>query len=171
KDTGKNAQQYTYELRKLLPFFSDCEFVEDWVLRMENLIEIYKEVLPNFERAEDSRIVTSVRSPFTRLGYLSLDIDKVVQIQSFITILIQMALELFDLKRDEVSITEHFGRLLDLMETHNPIESSAVLEKQETKLIELLQFKIKQIESEHTFLYQDIGDAISFYLSGKFDEG
>src|SRR5699024_8616022 len=67
KDTGKNAQQYTYELRKLLPFFSDCEFVEDWVLRMENLIEIYKEVLPNFERAEDSRIVTSVRSPFTRL--------------------------------------------------------------------------------------------------------
>ena len=53
------------------------------------------------------------------------------------------------------------------MREHNPTKHT-VLQSEEKKLIEKLNEKISLIEENHLFLYEDIGQAIHFYLSGKF---
>jgi hypothetical protein len=165
--TRKNARDYTHELKQLLPFFVNCTTSKEWINRFQELLNQYEQILPLFEGAGDNRVIESIRSPFTKIAYLSFDITVIKQIRSFVILLEEMATKLFVLSGDTISIKEHFSRLADLMRKHNPINHS-FLQIEEEQLIEKLNYKISQIEDEHLFLYEDIGQAISFYLSGKF---
>ncbi|MBM7660392.1 hypothetical protein JOC85_001159 [Bacillus mesophilus] len=165
----KNARDYTHELKQLFPFFQQCTTVKEWIQRFQDLITQYEQIIPLFESPGDNRVLESIRSPFTKLAYLSLDIDDIKQIRTFILLLEEMATNLFVLSTDTISISEHFSRLANLIREHNPIKHT-VLQNEEERLIEKLKYKISQIEDEHLFLYEDIGQAIHFYLSGKFSE-
>lgn len=165
----KNARDYTHELKQLLPFFVGCDTTKDWLDRFKELIDQYEQILPLFEGKEDNRVVESIRSPFTKISYLSLDQSVVKQIRCFVLLLTDMATNLFVLSTDSVSMKEHFVRLTDLMNKHNPINHT-ILKEEEERLINKLTNKLSQIEDDHLFLYENIGQAISFYLSGKFSE-
>jgi hypothetical protein len=170
KETNENARQYTYQLEQLLPFFSNCIDLDDWLERMIDLLDQYQHILPLFEREGDNRVLESIRSPFTRIGHLALAKKDVEQIKRFILLLEEMANDLFDLKIDEMSINEHFKRLSDLMREHNPVTRKVLLQKEEEDLIEKISYKISKVDDTHQFLYEDIGKAIQFYLSGNFSE-
>ena len=167
--TLKNAREYTFELERILPFFENCRYVEDWLERIDFLLDIYDSILPLFEEKGDDRVVESNRSPFSRLSHFSAGSDKIRQIRSFILMLKNMAVELFDLKSQESSINEHFSRLLELVRKHNPINQT-ILRQEETEIINKIETKLSGIDGNEKFLYEDVGMAIQFYLSGKFSK-
>src|SRR5699024_2441739 len=81
-----------------------------------------------------------------------------------------IARNLFDLSSGETTINNHFQRLSELMEQNNPITYNPLLQEEERELIEKIQYKISQIDDMHIFLYDDISEAIQFYLSGRFND-
>lgn len=168
KKTNKNAQNYTYELEQLLPFFTDCTEVSQWIERMDYLLTIYDEILPLFEDESDNRVLESVRSPFAKIAHFSLSKEKIVQLKGFFELLKNIAEDLFDLGNEETSLDKHFIRLSKLMQENSPITNKVLLQKEEENLIEILYRKIEEIDDTHAFLYDDIGEAIQFYLSGSF---
>lgn len=165
----KNAREFTHQLKQILPFFGDCVNTSDWINRIQELINQYELILPLFNSAGDNRVIESIRSPFTKIGYLSLDLADIKQIRTFMLILEEMATKLFVQTSDTISISEHFSRLSNLMSEHNPIKHT-VLQSEERELIEKINYKISKIDDEHDFLYEDLSQAIHFYLSGKFSD-
>lgn len=168
--TRKNGRNYTHELKLLFPFFTNCTSLDDWLAQMNQLIEMYEKILPLFETPGDNRVLEGIRSPFAKIGYLSLDLATIKQVRVFFVLLKDMASKLFEVSSDTTSIKEHFLRLQELMREHNPLNHT-VLQNEEKELIKKLNYKISQIEDEQLFLYEDLGQAIGFYLSGKFDDG
>ncbi|WP_241673130.1 hypothetical protein [Bacillus cereus] len=168
--TKKNARDYTYLLKKLLPFFGNCRTIhEDWLPRFSDLMQHYKEILPAFEGPNDDRIVTSVRSPFSKFAHFSLSKKQVEEVYYFVKQLVFIAEELFDIEAKEATISEHFDKLLAILDKHNPIQHSKLLQD-ETKIIHSLNEKLKKIQDDNFFLYDDVGEAINVYLSGKLSK-
>ncbi|MEH6884876.1 hypothetical protein V7Z92_13120, partial [Priestia megaterium] len=165
--TKKNARDYTYLLKQLLPFFGGCYGVqEDWLPRFSELFSHYDEILPAFEEPEDNRIIKSIRNPFTKIAHFSLTKKQIEDVYYFIKQLVFIAEELFDTKSKETSISNHFKKLLAILERHNPTKHSKLL-SDETDIIALLNDKLKRIQDDNFFLYDDVGQAINVYLSGK----
>ncbi|MGH0800798.1 hypothetical protein ACQVTZ_12590 [Bacillus cereus] len=165
--TKKNARDYTYLLKKLLPFFGNCRTIHgDWLPRFSDLMKHYKEILPAFEGPDDDRVVTSVRSPFSKFAHFSLSKKQVEEVHYFVKQLVFIAEELFDIEAREASISEHFDKLLAILDKHNPMQHSKLLQD-ETDIIHSLNEKLKKIQDDNFFLYDDVGEAINVYLSGK----
>lgn len=170
KVTYENAKDYTYDLEMLFPFFKGCESIDEWKARMESLLDIYAGISPLFETAEGDGIHESVKSPFEKIAHFSLPKRRVEQIRRFIGILEGMASRLFDMGSDETTIDGHFERLRSLMKENNPIANKVLLQEEEKRLLGILQSKIDDIRADQPFLYEDIGTAINYYLSGKFSD-
>ncbi|AKP78619.1 hypothetical protein AS52_03658 [Priestia megaterium Q3] len=169
KHSRKNARDYTHELKQLSPLFVNCTDIKEWLERLQELINQYEKIIPLFKEEGEDRVIERIRSPFAKIGHLALDVSIVKQIRSFIFLLEDMAIKLFDVSVDTISISEHFSRLADLIKKYNPINHT-VLQKEEERLIEKLIYKLSQVKDEHLFLYEDISQAVSFYLSGKFSD-
>jgi hypothetical protein len=169
KKTIQNGRDYTHALQQLFPFFAGCTTLDKWIERIDELVVQYNQILPLFEGPADNRVLESIRSPFAKIAYLSLEKAKVEQIREFFILLEEMATDLFVLSTDTVSLKEHFERLEKLMKEHNPIQHT-VLQNEEKRLIEKLNYKISLIEDDHQFLYEDLEKAMNFYLSGKFSD-
>jgi hypothetical protein len=167
--TKKNARDYTYELKKLLPFFGNCQDTKSWLLRFEDLLTYYDQVLPAFEEPGDNRVVRSVRSPFAKIGHFSLTKRQVEDVFYFVKQLVFISEELFDVQSEDTSISEHFKKLFEVIEKYNPTKHSRLHDK-ETEIIEKLNKKLENIQDDNFFLYEDIGEAINLYLSGKFSK-
>ncbi len=165
----KNARDYTYILKQLLPFFWGCESTQSWMKRFEDLLNHYENVLPHFEEPGDNRIVNSVRSPFTKIAHFSFTKKQVVEVKYFVEQLIFIAEELFEAGAVETSITRHFAKLLSIVQNRNPMKHSVLLED-EIDIINELNTKLETIKDDNFFLYDDIGEAINLYLSGKFSK-
>ncbi|WP_231893462.1 hypothetical protein [Rossellomorea aquimaris] len=165
----KNARDFTYILKQLLPFFSGCESTQSWMKRFEELLDHYENVLPHFEEPGDDRIVKSVRSPFTKIAHFSFTKKQVVEVKYFADQLIFIAEELFEAGTEETSISRHFTKLLNIVQNRNPIKNSVLFED-EIEVINELNTKLETIKDDNFFLYDDIGEAINLYLSGKLSK-
>lgn len=169
-DTKQNARDYTNQLQQLFPFFTGCKTMGEWIERIDELLDQYETILPLFESEKDNRVMESIRSPFAKIAHLALGKEQVNQIRTFFVLLEEMANELFDISNGETSIHEHFQRLAHLMKEHNPTQHT-LMQSEEKELIIKLNNKISSIEeTSHQFLYEDIGKAIQFYLSGNFSK-
>ena len=168
--TKKNARDYTYALKQLLPFFGNCHTVKgDWLPRFSQLLEHYDGILPAFEEPDDDRIIASVRSPFAKIAHFSLTRRQVEDVRYFVEQLVFIAEELFDIEAKEASIGEHFKRLLAILDKRNPTKHSQLLPN-EVDIIALLNERLKRIQDDNFFLYDDVGEAINVYLSGKLSK-
>ncbi len=165
--TKENAREYTHLLKKMLPFFSDCRTAQnEWLPRFSQLQKYYEEILPAFEEPGDNRIVSSVRSPFASFGHFSLSRNELGNIHYFVKQLIYIGEELFNAGTKQTSISKHFKKLLTILEKRNPTLHSELLPN-EVKIITQLSEKLKQIQDDNFFLYEDVGEAINVYLSGR----
>jgi hypothetical protein len=95
KKTNQNGREYTHELQQLFPFFINCNTLEEWLGRIDELMIQYEQILPLFESPADNRVLESIRSPFTKIAYLSLEKAKVEQIRNFFILIQEMATDLF----------------------------------------------------------------------------
>ena len=59
KGTKKNARDYTYDLKRIFPFFINCTNIEEWIGRINELIYQYEHILPLFE--SDTETIESWR--------------------------------------------------------------------------------------------------------------
>jgi hypothetical protein len=171
KESSNNARDYTFKLNKILPFFEGCRLIEEWKDRMQQLIYQYDNVLPLFENEGDNRAVKSMSSPFMKIGYLSLDIDDLYEINNFMGLLEDISKKLFESISSTVSINEHFGRLLNILEEHNPMNNptNILTQEEETILIRELNINLKKINNQSEINFSYIGDALNLYLSGKLN--
>lgn len=165
----KNARDYTHLLRKVLPFFKDCHLTEDWGKRFSELESLYDTVLARFEKPGDTRRLQSVRSPFTKISYLSLTRQELSDIRFFYEQLLFLSEELFVIEAEEARIGDHFSRLFELINVHGPNDAPDLLEE-EREVLSYLNERLKQIEDDNFFLYEDVGEAINLYLSGSLEK-
>lgn len=167
-ESGRNARDYTGQLRKVLPYFEGCETLDQWKYRSDELMKLYEEVLSPYEKAGDGRVLKSMRSPFVRVSQFSLERQEMETIRFFLRQLDFISKELFRIETEEEQIGIHFKKVFEMVSKYNP-SSHMELEEEETRILETLNDKLGRIEDDTFFLYEDVGEAVSLYLSGKLD--
>jgi len=167
-ESGKNARDYTGQLRKILPHFEGCETLEEWRRRSDELMSFYEQVLSPYEKAGDGRVLKSMRSPFVRISQFSLDRHEMETIRFFLRQLDFISKELFRIEMEEERIGIHFKKVFEMVAKYDP-SSHMELEEEETRILETLNERLARIEDDTFFLYEDVGEAVSLYLSGKLD--
>lgn len=169
-NTKQNARDYIGQLKKILPYFEGCEKLEeDWIPRFEELLKHYDDILKPYEKVGDSRIIKSMRSPLTKISQFSLSNEEVRTVHFFFQQLVFIARELFIIESEETKIAEHFKKVFDMISRHDPRKYN-VLADEETQVLEMLNEKLSRIEDDTFFLYEDVGEAVSLYLSGKLEQ-
>ncbi|TKI46245.1 hypothetical protein [Lysinibacillus tabacifolii] len=167
--TQQIATEYTYDLQQILPYFSNCRTIDEWLTRVKMLAE-KKELLMNaFPAKSSARGDEYVRSPFSNLSYFNVDMLRLVQIKEFLEGIRILAEDLFG-KEIPVfsSIDVHFSRLLNMLKGRRKMD--VYTNKLERDLLDSLIMRLSTINDSTEFLLEDIQPALYLYLSGKFDE-
>lgn len=169
-NTKENARDYTGQLKKILPYFQGCETLNQWNERFDSLSKLYDEVFASYEKAGDSRVVKSMRSPFARISQFSLDRKELSALGFFIRQLDFISKELFRIEEEGETIGTHFGKVLEVVSAYDP-RPHTILVEEEVHVLEMLNEKLRRIEDDTFFLYEDVGEAVNLYLSGKLEDG
>ncbi|WP_052200209.1 hypothetical protein [Exiguobacterium sp. ZOR0005] len=166
--SGRNARDYTGQLKKILPYFEGCETLEQWKSRSNELMELYDQVFFPYEKAGDGRAIKSMRSPFARISQFSLEHREMETIRFFLRQLDFISKELFHIEEEEEQIGKHFRKVFEMVSKYNPSNHMELI-NEETRILEALNEKLGRIEDDTFFLYEDVGEAVSLYLSGKLE--
>lgn len=165
--THKHAQDYTYDLLQLFPYLQGCKEIDEWILRLEQLIEQGLTIEKAFPVKEENRISRSVRSPFAKISHFAVPLDRVKQVKRFLESIQHMSESLFaDSATNTIDV--HFKRLKDLLKIHGK-GAALIANENEKLLIQELERKLDNIQDDSEFLYDDIQTALHFYLSGRLD--
>ncbi|KOO43085.1 hypothetical protein [Priestia koreensis] len=168
KNTQENAQNYTYDLQQLLPYFQGCMTINDWISRIEKLIQQGLTIEEAFPISKENRVLRSVRSPFAKIGHFAVPLHRVKQIQTFMTNIEQITKVLFADSTDS-KIHLHFQRVQAILNEYG-MGIEQIANENEKELIKDLKVKLHQIDDDSDFLYEDLKTALYFYLSGKLDD-
>lgn len=166
--THENAANYTYDVKKIAPFFHGCDTLDGWLDRIEVLLQQLLTVNQQFKGADKSRVIKSMHSPFVKFSYYDVDAERVDQIKQFIIGIRILAEDLFITTQMSNSIDDHFTRLLKLVKKQQT-KPNTVITKTERTLIHELEKKLEYISDSAEFLYDDVHSALQLYLSGQFD--
>ncbi len=170
---GKDGRLYLSTLQKLLPYFADCEFVSDWIVRIEQLREMQKTIFDAFkvdDGLESNRFHRMAESPFTRLSYMNVKMEDASVVLSLIQRLIAIAETLFvtEQKPHKQTLYKHFQRIEELIQQGlDQVE----LNHSETQLVAKLKERIQISEDDgDEFFVKDLAGAIALYLGGDFSD-
>ncbi|MEB1809738.1 MAG: hypothetical protein LPK26_21010 [Bacillaceae bacterium] len=166
--THENAQDYTYDFEQLRPYLQGCEKIDEWISRLDQLIQQGLTIEQAFPVAEENRMIRSVRSPFAKISHFAIPLHRVKQVKTFIENVQVMAKTLFNGSSSN-TIDVHFTRLKGIL-SKNGKGVEQIANADEKLLISELQAKLNQIEDQSEFLYGDLQTALHFYLSGKLDD-
>jgi len=171
-NTNTNARNYADKLHEILPFYGDCETIEEWIARSEELAEIHESVIGSFENEVDDIPGTSrrfhqmMRSPFSRFSHFNVEKETLKQVGIFIVRLRDIAYELFRSGDEKITLKDHFNKLEDLLFT----EVDELTFNEEKKIIKFLKERLNMQETSHRRFYiKDLSEAIALYLGGSFD--
>ncbi|MCP2034153.1 hypothetical protein L1279_001136 [Planomicrobium sp. HSC-17F08] len=165
---NENAQNYTYDLQQIFPYLKDCRDFDSWRERINQLVSQGLAIEKAFPMDLENRIIRSVRSPFAKISYFAVPLPRLKQIAKFIEIIQRTAKNLFE-QSSSNKIDQHFKRLKDILKTHG-IGASLIADENEKQLIVELEKKLENIQDDSEFLYDDLQNALHFYLSGKLDD-
>lgn len=167
--TNENARNFTYDLKNIKSYLERHTTLDGLIRLCEKLKKQLVFIENKFPLPLDaSRIQKSTRSPFTKNSHFSIDVDRLDNIIQFLYEIKTMCNELFEDGQAGTKINLHFKKLEGLMSKRvNHLNSD--FNDVEKKLIEDLRMRLLMIQSESEFYYSDLDQAISLYLSGKFD--
>ncbi|NME06221.1 hypothetical protein [Psychrobacillus sp. BL-248-WT-3] len=169
-ETRQNARNYTQDLKDIEAYVERAETLNQWIALLKNLKKQILFIEKQFPLPVDaSRIQKSTRSPFTKNSHFSMETDRLNDIIKFLFEIKDICNELFESGQTGTKINRHFKKLELLMnkrighvrQNFNDVEQ---------KLVEDLRTRLSYIKSESDLLYSDLHEAVSLYLSGKFDE-
>ncbi|MFE4426477.1 hypothetical protein ACFRH9_05165 [Peribacillus butanolivorans] len=168
-ETRQNARNYTHDLKDIEAFVDRAETIDQWITLCENLKKQILFIEKHFPLPVDaSRIQKSTRSPFTKNSHFSMETDRLNHIIKFLVEIKDICNELFESGQAGTKINRHFKKLESLMNKrigHVQQDFNDV----EQKLVEDLRTRLSYIQSDSDLLYSDLHEAVSLYLSGKFD--
>jgi len=166
--SNENAQNYTYDLEQIFPYFQGCHKIDEWIERLTLLLNQYQMIRRTFQVNGSDRIVKSMQSPFSKLSYFAVAPERVDQIVHFFQGIKIIVEDLFEASQETNTIDDHFKRLLQLVTEQNKL-ANTLINKTERLLIHSLNKKLEMVSDVTEFLYDDLKLALNFYLSGKFE--
>lgn len=164
---GAKAKEYTYDLQQILPYFEGCKSLDSWQERIKQLVSQKEMIHHNFPANTSARKNRSIRSPFEKLSYFSINQERIAQIKTFIDGIRILAEDLFIPTQSSNHMDNHFKRLMKMMMHRKKV--SQFTDVIEVKLLDDLIQRVSTITDSAEFLYKDIQPALSLYLNGKFD--
>ncbi|GIO91418.1 hypothetical protein [Paenibacillus lactis] len=169
KSNRVNAQDYMYDLYKLFPYLQGCSEIKEWTGRLDQLIKQGLMIEQVFPISRENRIVRSMRSPFSKIGHFAVPLHRVKQVKQFIESIQLMTKMIFGQSGTSATINQHFKRLKEfLVENRSAAEINA--EKEEKEIVRELEERLSLIQDDTEFLFEDLKDALHYYLSGKLDD-
>lgn len=161
-----NAKNYTTQLQKILPYFTGCSTLDEWISRISSLNEQNRAIKEVFGSYPDDRVIQSVSSPFSKFSYFNVTIEEIQQIESFFFILKDMIYKLFLPNQKRSTLGDHFSKLVTIIQNHHS-GFKEVISQLEIDFIKNLMY---QTDDSTEFLYDDIQKALQFYLGSAKNE-
>jgi len=165
-----NARNFTYDLKNIQSYVERATTLDEWIRLSEQLKKQISFIDQQFPLTSDaSRMQKSTRSPFLKNSHFSIEVDRLNTIIQFLYDIKTICNELFESGKDGTKINLHFKRLERIMNDRiKRVEKS--FDDVEKKLVQDLRARLSMIQSNTDFLYNDLYEAVSLYLSGKFDQ-
>lgn len=170
---GQAGKEYMQDLMNLLPFFKECETVEEWEERIQLLEKIHETAIALFQKEWDpdentARWQELMGNPFVNFSVFSVDEEKRKIILGLIKRLLNMAKELF-VNTQKVHVWEHIRKLDHILKQY---EMSNELYEEERELVKALFEKLGDPSGFREECYPgDISGALNLYMSGRFQDG
>lgn len=164
--SSNNAKNYTNQLEKILPYFTNCETMDSWMERIDLLVTQKSNLDEIFGNYPDDRVLQSISSPFSKFSYFNVPIEELQQIKGFFNVLQNMVQSLFLPNQTRNTLGDHFFRLVSIIENHHSNFHEVINQVE----IDLLTSLLTQVDDSTQFLYDDIQKALKFYLSSEKNE-
>lgn len=170
---GKAGKEYMQDLMNILPFFKDCETVDEWEKRIHLYEEIRDKVIGSFEKEWDIEDNTArwqeiMGNPFLNFSVFALKDESASVILCLIKRLLYMAKKLFS-DSEKVYIKEHIRKLDQILKQH---EMSNELYEEEIEIVKELFGKLSDSSAFTETCYPgDISSALNLYMSGRMQDG
>ncbi|MDN4066663.1 hypothetical protein QYF50_02055 [Paenibacillus vini] len=164
-----NAQDYMYDLHKLFPYLQGCKEIKEWTGRLDQLIKQGLMIEQVFPVSRENRIVRSMRSPFAKIGHFAVPLHRVKQVKEFIESIQRMTEMIFGQSGTSSTINQHFKRLKEFL-VQNRTHAELNAEKEEQNIVYELEERLSLIQDDSEFLFEDLKNALHYYLSGKLDD-
>lgn len=171
-ETKTNAREYLKDLELLLPFFNSYRplSIDEWIERFNLLLSLHKDIINDYASSDSNRIIKSIESPFSKLGYINVSQYNIGEILYFITKIKELSQKLFVENEKTTLIKTHFDKMKSLLEEISLDEDmNKTLLNEEKDIIKELLNKMDAIDSESEALIGDLHHALSLYLSGNFN--
>lgn len=170
--TKINAREYLKDLELLLPFFNSYRplSIDECIERFNLLLSMHKDIINDYISPKSNRIIKSIESPFSKLGYINVSQHNIREILYFVIKIKELSQKLFVENEKTTLIKTHFDKMRSLLEEISLDEDmgKTLLSKEKDVIKELLN-KMADIDSESEALIGDLHHALSLYLSGSFD--
>lgn len=168
-DTNENARNFTFDLKSIKSYIERATTLEEWIDLCEKLKQQLIFIESQFPLPIDaSRMHKSTRSPFTKNSHFSIEADRLNNLIQFLYEIKTICNELFESGQTGTKINLHFKRLERLMSKRFVLLNHNFNDV-EKKLVKDLRARLATIQSDTEFIYNDLHEAVSLYLSGKFD--
>lgn len=167
-----NAKEYTYKLKKILPYFDDCKTISEWQNRFEKLIDLKKKV---DDESIDSQIPRNINegflkaktNPFLRFSFLSLSLEETREIQLFFEKILEDAKKLMEVEKGRVTLKYHFDKIKSLLKDSG-LKENLIIEE-ENELIKSLEGSLSMFGTGDTLNVVDLSEALTVFLGKGFD--
>jgi hypothetical protein len=164
--SGRNARNYTEQLKAILPYFAKCKTVDEWLLCIESL-KMAKRSSSNpiktHRLGKDEHFKAVRVNPVLRFSFLSVPLKDIGFIEGFIKKLIHDAKWLINIEEERVTIKTHFERIKQLINNHETRDS--LLGRTEKKLFaQLADILGRPGRTNNDYHISDLADAIAVFL-------
>lgn len=172
---GNSGRNYLQDLERILPFFKDCRFMEEWKERILLLEEIEEKVVRVFSPQEksvqeisDLRWMKIMGNPFLNFSIFSVPEENLKIILQLLQQILSIVEELYE-NMEEISIQDYIEKLTRILKQY---ELSGELYEEEKELVKNIFEKLtKSATISLRFYPADISTALNLYMSGKLQDG
>ncbi|SFE65197.1 hypothetical protein SAMN05428981_107110 [Bacillus sp. OV194] len=168
----ENARQYTGQLKAILPYFKNCQTLEEWILQFKKLLNAKassSQILKGYELRDEDYLEAVRISPVLRFSYFSVPLHVLKRLLVFFEKLVENAKWLVNIEEERVTIKTHFNRIKKLIDDSNL--KSSLSDTVESKLVEHLEeILMKPIEDEQSYHIGDLSDAIIVFLKNGLED-
>lgn len=170
---GKSSLNYTDDLEKILPYFSGCYTVDEWRQRLGTFMDVYDNVMDVFTEGITGSGLEKQRkevmgNPIKRFGVFSVDENRIGDVFTIISQLMNMASTLFG-ENEPISISEHMSKLDSMLYMNDGMPQELYLEERE-KVKEI--FKVLESDKVKDFFCYpgDLAAALVSFMNGKDED-
>lgn len=166
-----NARDYTEQLNAILPYFRNCETIDEWrdqMLRLQaakksSSRSIRKNQLKKTDHFKAVRI-----NPVLRFSFFSVTLKDLNVIKGFLEKLISDAKWLVNIENERITIKTHFDRVKKLLD-ESGVKNSFLGSVERDLVNQLEGMLMRPVEDGRTYHVSDLAEAIVVYLKNGFE--